>query len=274
MKKRRCGFWIGSAMVVILALLILLGEWLAPNDPEKINMAIRFAASTSEYPLGTDAYGRCILSRIILGTRYSIGLSVLVVGVAAAGTIPIGMVATYKGGFFDKLFLLTCDISMALPPTVLVLAIMGVLGNGIPNLIFSTVFSYWGWYGRMVRSYTKNELTKEYIVYAKTGGASPLQIAARHILPNIVPNLIVLLALGIGDAILMISGFSFLGIGLPAGTPEWGAMLAEARGQLLSEPRFAIWPGICVLFTVCAFNLLGESLRARLSPYQKERDYE
>lgn len=213
MKKFYCGALIGGVMVAGLVLLILLGEYLAPNDPEKINMAIRFAPATSEYPLGADAYGRCILSRLIIGAKYSIGLSVLIVGVVAAGTIPIGMAATYKSGLLDKLFLLTCDISMALPPTVLVLAIMGVLGNGLINLLFSAVFSYWGWYGRMIRSYTRNEMAKEYVIYAKTGGCSPLQITARHILPNIAPNLIVLLALGIGDAILMISGFSFWGLG-------------------------------------------------------------
>lgn len=269
MKKKHYGFLIGGIMVACLTLLALLGGCLAPNDPKKINMAIRLAPATSDYLLGTDAYGRCILSRLILGARYSVGLSVLIVGAVAAGTIPIGMAATYKGGLFDKLFLLTCDISMSLPPTVLVLAIMGVLGNGVTNLIFSSVFSYWGWYGRMVRSYTMNELVKEYIVYAKTGGTSPLQIIVRHLLPNIAPNLIVLLALGIGDAILMISGFSFLGIGLPPGTPEWGAMLAEAKGQLLNAPRFAVRPGVCILFTVCAFNLLGEGLRAYLSPYGK-----
>ena len=273
MRKSRYGFLIGSIMVIVLALLILAGDWLVPNDPEKINIAIRLAPPTSSYPLGTDVYGRCILSRLILGARYSIGLSVLVVAVVAAGTIPIGTAATCKGGLLDKLFLLTCDISMALPPTVLVLAIMGVLGNGISNLIFSSVFSYWGWYGRMVRSYTRNELVKEYIIYAKTGGATPLQIMALHILPNIAPSLIVLLTLGIGDAIMMISGFSFLGIGLSSGTPEWGSMLAEAKGQLLSNPSFVICPGVCVLFAVSAFNLLGEGLRTRLSPYRK-RDYE
>lgn len=269
MRKKHYGFLIGGIMLACLVLLFLLGGLLAPNNPEKIDMAIRLAPGSSDYPLGTDTYGRCILSRLILGVRYSVGLSVLIVGIVAVFTIPIGMAATYKGGIFDKLFLLTCDISMALPPTVLVLAIMGVLGNGVTNLLFSSIFSYWGWYGRMVRSYTRGEMTKEYIVYAKTGGSNFWKIITGHILPNIAPSLIVLLALGIGDAILMISGFSFLGIGLPAGTPEWGAMLSEAKGQLLSAPRFAVWPGLCVLFTVCTFNLLGEGLRARLSPYRK-----
>lgn len=274
MRNKHYGFLIGGIMVAGLVVLILMGSLLAPNDPGKINMAIRLAPGSPDYPLGTDTYGRCILSRLILAARYSIGLSVLITDIVAVLTIPIGMAATYRGGIFDKLFLLTCDISMALPPTVLVLSIMGVLGNGVTNLVFSSIFSYWGWYGRMVRSYTKGQMGKEYIVYAKTGGASFLKIITGHILPNIAPNLIVLLTLGVGDTILMISGFSFLGIGLPSGTPEWGAMLAEAKGQLLSTPRFAVWPGLCVLFTVCAFNLLGEGLRARLSPYRKGVDYE
>lgn len=274
MRKKHYGFLIGGIMVAGLMMLLLLGGLLTPNDPEKINIAIRLAPDSPDYPLGTDSYGRCILSRLILGARYSIGLSILIVGIVAVFAVPVGMAATYRGGIFDKLFLLTCDISMALPPTVLVLAIMGVLGNGVTNLVFSSIFSYWGWYGRMVRSYTRGEITKEYIVYAKTGGSTFLKIITGHILPNIAPNLIVLLALGIGDAILMISGFSFLGIGLPTGAPEWGAMLAEAKGQLLSAPRFAVWPGLCVLFTVCAFNLLGDGLRARLSPYRKGADYE
>ncbi len=267
MKKKYYEFPIGNIMIAILIFMIIFGDFLAPNNPEKINMAIRLSSYTREYPLGTDAYGRCILSRLILGARYSIGLSVMIIGIVAALTIPTGMAAAYEGGFFDKLFLLTCDISLALPPTILVLAIIGVLGNGVLNLVFSSVFSYCGWYGRMVRSYTKNEMVKEYVVYARTGGTTSIKILMKHIFPNIASNLIVLLTLGIGDAILMISGFSFLGIGLPIGTPEWGAMLAEAKGQLLNNSKLAILPSICVLFTVYTFNLLGESLRARLSPY-------
>ena len=269
MKGKNYGLMIGCTMVIILVILIVLGDLLAPNEPEKINMAIRFADSTVKYPLGTDAYGRCVLSRLIVGTRYSIGLAVLIISAVAIGIIPVGMIAAYKGGFLERLFLLICDISLALPPTVLVLAIMGVLGNGIVNLIFSSVFSYLGWYGRMVRSYTRNEMVKDYIIYGKTGGTTPLRIIKKHILPNIASNLLVLFTLGIGDAILMISGFSFLGIGLQVGTPEWGAMLAEAKGQIFDEPGFVIWPGICVLFTVCAFNLLGEGIGIYLSPYRK-----
>jgi hypothetical protein len=129
-----------------------------------------------------------------------------------------------------------------------------------------------GWYARMVRSYVLMEKGKGYISLAVTGGSSTARILFRHILPNILPGLLVLFALGIGDVIMTISAFSFLGVALPSGTPEWGVMLNEARGVFLKSPRYAIYPGLCVFFTVCAFNLLGEGLRRRLSPFGKAAD--
>ncbi len=264
----------GIAMLTVIAFIMIFAGVLAPNDPDKIDMDFRLSAPSNQMPLGADAYGRCILSRLLYGSRYSVGLAVLIIGSVAVLTVPIGLVAVYKGGIADRIFLLSCDVSMALPPTVLVLAIMGVMGNGTGNLLLCSIFSYWGWYGRMLRSYTRTELGKSYVLYARTGGTSSAGIILRHIFPNILPHLIVLLAVGMGDSILMISGFSFLGIGLPTGTPEWGAMLAESKSMLLRAPQFAIYPGICVVLTVCACNFLGEGLRFRLSPYRRGLDYE
>jgi ABC-type multidrug transport system fused ATPase/permease subunit len=209
---------------------------------------------------------------LLLGTRYSVGLAVLVMGVIALTALPLSLPAAYRGGLAEKLLVLASDISMALPPAVLVLSIIGVLGQGAGNLIFAAVFSYWGWYARMVRSYVLMEKGKGYISLAVTGGSSTARILFRHILPNILPGLLVLFALGIGDVIMTISAFSFLGVALPSGTPEWGVMLNEARGVFLKSPRYAIYPGLCVFFTVCAFNLLGEGLRRRLSPFGKAAD--
>ena len=257
--------WIGLGLIAIIVLCAVFAGVLSPNDPMKIDMNLRFAEPSQSFPLGADAYGRCILSRLLYGSRYSLGLALLVMGGIVITTIPAGMVAAYKGGFFERIFLWLCDISMALPPTVLVLAIMGVMGNGIANLVFSTLLSYWGWYGRMVRSYTQTELAKGYVAYAVTGGASGISVLARQVLPNIFPGLIILFALGIGDTILMISGYSFLGIGLPSGLPEWGAMLSDAKSILLQAPQHAIYPGVCVFITVCAFNLFGEGMRKTLA---------
>ena len=267
MKRLRChkGACIGLGLIAVIILCAVFAGAVSPNDPMKINMDRRFAEPSHSFPLGADAYGRCVLSRLLFGTRYSLGLAFLVMGGIVITTIPVGMAATYKGGFIERIFLWLCDISMALPPTVLVLAIMGVMGNGIGNLVFSTLFSYWGWYGRMVRSYTQTELAKGYITYAVTGGASGASVLARQVFPNIFPGLIILFALGIGDTILMISGYSFLGIGLPSGLPEWGAMLSDAKGILLQAPQYAIYPGVCVFITVCAFNLFGEGMRKALA---------
>lgn len=274
-KMMRCkAAMIGFSLIVLIVLCALLAGTLSPNDPVKINMEYRFTEPSPGFPLGADAYGRCILSRLLHGARYSLGLAFLVMAGIVVTTIPVGMTATYKGGIFERVYLWLCDISMALPPAVLVLAIIGVMGNGIANLVFSTIFSYWGWYGRMVRSYTQTELTKGYVTYAVTSGASSISILARQVLPNIFPGLMILFALGIGDTILMISGYSFLGIGLPPGLPEWGGMLSEAKSILLQAPQYAIYPGICVFVTVCAFNLFGEGMRKALAIGGKGVDYE
>ena len=264
---------LGGVVLLVIMICLLFAGALAPHDPTKINLDVRSAGNSSEYPLGTDAYGRCILSRLIFGARYSVGLSLLIMCLVVVSALPLSMFAAYHGGFFEKFFLLFCDISMALPPTVLVLSIIGVLGQGMENLIFAAVFSYWGWYARMVRSYVLIEKGKGYVPLAMTGGNSAVKILFRHIFPNILPGLIVLFALGIGDVLLTISGFSFLGIALPSGTPEWGAMLNEARSVFLQSPEYALYPGLCVFITVCGFNLLGEGLGRRISPFQEVRGY-
>ena len=256
---------IGLCLIAAITLFALLAGVLSPNDPMKINMDMRFAKSSPGFPLGADAYGRCIFSRLLHGARYSLGLALLVMGGIVLTTIPAGMAAAYKGGFLERIFLWLCTISMALPPTVLILAVMGVMGKGVANLVFSTIFSYWGWYGRMVRSYTQTELAKGYVAYAITGGASGASVLFGQVFPNIFPSLIILFTLGIGDTILMVSGYSFLGIGLPAGLPEWGAMLSDAKSILLQAPQYAVYPGVCVFITVCAFNLFGESMRKILA---------
>jgi len=227
---------IGLLLIIIIMIAGAGAGMLSPNDPQKINLEDRYLNSSREYPLGTDAYGRCILSRLMYGTRYSIGLALVVMAGVVAITIPAGMAAAYRGKIVDKVFLWLCDISMALPPTVLVLAVMGLIGNGMVNLIFSTLFSYLGWYGRLVRSAAAAELAKEYITYAVTGGAGSFTILAKHVFPNIFSGLLVLFVLGIGDTILMLSSYSFLGIGLPAGVPEWGAMLNEQKACCFNHP--------------------------------------
>lgn len=159
MKKilKNKGALAGIIIVSFFILCAIFADALAPNDPIKINMEYRFASPSQMFPLGADTFGRCILSRLLFGARYSLGLGTAVMLGIAVTAIPSAMFATYWGGIVERIFLWICDVSMALPPTVLVLAITGVLGNGMTNLVFSTLFSYWGWYGRMVRSYIIEE---------------------------------------------------------------------------------------------------------------------
>lgn len=275
MKKilKNRGALAGLILITIVMLCALLAGVLAPNDPMRIDMDSRFAAPGVAFPLGADALGRCVLSRLLYGARTSLGLGVLVMAGIAVTAIPLAMAATFRGGVVERAFQWLCDISMALPPTVLVLAVTGILGNGLWNLVFSTLFAYWGWYGRMVRSYTAVELGKGYVAYAITGGAPAASVLATGVLPNILPSLLILFCLGVGDTILTVSGFSFLGIGLPAGVPEWGAMLGEARSLLLQAPQYALYPGLCVVLTVIAFNLFAEGTRKALSITGKGTDY-
>lgn len=264
----------GTILIVLLILCALGAELFAPNPPMQINMGERYAPAGPHYPLGTDAYGRCILSRLIYGTRYSLGIAILAMAGIVLTTIPAGLAAAYRGGIGETIFLWLCDISMALPPTVLVLAILGIMGNGLGNLIFSTIFSYWGWYARMVRSHAAAELAKGYVTYAITGGASGVTVMMRHVLPNIFPGLLTLFILGISDTILMISGYSFLGIGLSNELPEWGAMLNEAKAIMMQAPHYILYPGICIVLSVLAFNLLGEGIRKEFIRKGGEERYE
>lgn len=265
---------VACAILLLVAFCFVFADVAAPHDPVKNNLAVRFSGPSFDYPLGTDAYGRCVLSRLIFGTRYSVGLAALIMGVIVLTALPLSLLASYRGGLAEKLLVLASDISMALPPMVLVLSIVGVLGQGTANLVFAAVFSYWGWYARMVRSYVLVEKGKGYVPLAITGGSSTARILFRHIFPNILPGLLVLFALGIGDMMMTVSAFSFLGVALPSGTPEWGAMLNDARSVFLQSPQYAIYPGVCVFLTVCGFNLLGEGLRGRLSPFGKAAAYE
>lgn len=181
-------------ILLLVAFCFVFADVVAPHDPVKNNLDVRFSGPSSDYPLGTDAYGRCILSRLIFGTRYSVGLAALIMGVIVLTAPPLSMLAAYRGGLAEKLLVLVSDISMALPPMVLVLSIIGVLGQGTANLIFAAVFSYWGWYARMVRSYVLVEKGKGYVPLAVTGGSSTARILFRHIFPNILPGLLVLFA--------------------------------------------------------------------------------
>ena len=234
---------------------------LAPNDPNVTNLALKNAPPSAEYPLGCDQMGRCELSRLLYGARYSMGLTIPVLIVLAAFALFVGCYSSYKGGLLDEVMRILCDILMAFPLIVIAMALVSAVDNSVASVIIAIGISMLAWFLRMVRSYAKTECGKEYIEAARISGASGLRIVLRHLIPNVFPQFVVYFTTGIATAIMSVSSFAFLGVGLIAGTPEWGAMLNEARNSVYSNPALLIYPGICLIVCCAGFNLLGEGLR-------------
>lgn len=257
---------LGLLMILVIAVIAIFAPFIAVNHPEEIDPAEKFAEASLKYPLGTDQLGRCIFSRLIYGARYSLGIAVPVLFILAVVSILTGTISAYIGGGFDRVFTVICDIFMSFPPLLVVLSLVGALGQGIFNIMVAAVFSMWVWFAKVVRSYVLLEKKKGYIIAAKIAGCSDIKIIALHIIPNILPSLLVYFSTGIAGMMLMISGFSFLGLGIEAGVPEWGAMLSSGKAYLYSRPLLLIYPGICILFTAAGFNLFGEALRDIVSP--------
>ncbi|MGI6507860.1 MAG: ABC transporter permease [Saccharofermentanales bacterium] len=257
---------IGLFLIAILLVIAIFAPLIAPHSPDDMNPAARFAERSAEYPLGGDQLGRCEFSRLVYGARLSLGIAIPTVAVLTVLGLMIGSVCAYKGGWLDRIFIIVCDIFIAFPALVIAISLIGVLGNNLIVVLFSAVISLWAWYTRMARTYCKKEAAKDYVLSAKVAGASDLGILFRHIIPNALPQLLVYACTGIAGMIMMVSGFSFLGIGLPAGTAEWGAMMNDARSSLYSQPMLIVWPGIFVFAAAAGFTLFGEAMRDILTP--------
>ncbi len=259
--KRNKQILAGLILIGFFVLMALAAPWLAPHDPNTTNLALKNGPPTAEYPLGCDQLGRCELSRLLYGARYSLGLSVPVLIALAAFSLFAGSYASYRGGIWDGAVRIFCDIFMAFPLIVIAMALVSTIDNSVASIIVAIGISMTAWFLRMVRSYAKTECGKEYMESARIAGASELRVVVRHLIPNVFPQFVVYFTTGIATAIIAVSGFAFLGVGLIAGTPEWGAMLNEARNSIYTNPGLIVYPGICLIICCAGFNLLGEGLR-------------
>lgn len=257
---------IGLALIAFVSLTAILAPLLAPHDPHRIDALGKYLPASRAYPLGTDHLGRCVLSRLIFGARYSLGIAAPTLLTLGGIGLALGTAAAYAGGRLERAFLVLCDIFMAFPPLIVVLSLVGALGQGVETIVAAVVFSMWVWYAKVMRTYAAIEMTKDYILASRIAGCSGLRIASRHLLPNILPHCVVMLSTGIASFILMVSGFSFLGLGFEPGTPEWGAMLGQARSGFYSHPELVVYPGLCILIAAAGFNLFGEALRDTIAP--------
>lgn len=255
--------------LIIISLVIIMGIFapiFALHDPLEQNIANKFADFSLAYPFGTDGLGRCIYSRLIYGIRNTVFLSLLtMVCTIGLGSL-IGLISGYYKGFVDELIMRFCDIMLSFPSQVMILAIVGILGVGIQNIIIANIVIKWTWYARMIRNIVVKYNIKNYILFSKTIGKKDSYIMSRHLLPSIFSEIVLLGTLDIGWVIINISTLSFLGLGVQAPNPEWGAMLSEAKNYMFSQPNQMLIPGIAILLVVASFNLLGDSLRDIFDP--------
>lgn len=253
-------------LALILALMCLFVSHIAPNDPLKTNMADSLQGRSSQFPLGTDNLGRCLLSRLLYGAVTSLKLTFwLVITVFIVGTT-VGTLAGYFGGIADTIIMRLSDIFLAFPSIIFAIAIVGILGASSVNTVMALLVVDWVKYARVSKSLVISTRKKDYIKAAKMGGAKEYQIIFKYILPNIIPSLVVMATMDLGTMMLQISSLSFLGLGAQPPTPEWGNMLNEGKDYMQTLPALMIYPGIGIFVTVMIFNLLGDSMRDILDP--------
>ncbi len=260
------GFHLSIFIIATLLLLAITAPWMTPHDPENAQPQLRLKDPGGEYPLGTDHLGRCIFSRVVFGIRISLFIGLVVVLLSALiGTI-LGGAAGYFGGVLDEAIMRVVDAFLSFPSIFLALAVIGFLGSGLSNLMLSIILVEWTGYARLVRSEVLSLQGREFLEAAKSLGASDLYIMSRHILPNILPSVLVMATLSVGYAILGAASLSFLGLGVQPPTPEWGSMMNDARPFIRSHPLMMVFPGAAITVTVLAFHLLGDGIREKLNP--------
>lgn len=260
---------IGLALIVVLIMAIaaLFAPLIAPHDPNLVSLAEKLQGPSAGHWLGTDHLGRDILSRLLYGTRMSLGSVVLCIALIMAMAIPLGGAAGFIGGRVDQALMRFCDAMMTFPTVVLALFLIGVLGTGLTNVVIAIAISHFAFYARLVRSVVLNLRSADYVTASRLSGASRPRIFIEHFLPPIAAQMVVLATLDVGHMMLHVSGLSFLGLGVETPTAEWGVMISDARQFIFTQPMLIILPGLCLLFSVMAANILGEALRDRLDPH-------
>lgn len=264
--RKNPGAMIGLIFVTALFLISFVSPLICRYDYQEIVMKSRFSLPSFEHLLGCDEVGRDILSRILYGAKYTLSIGVLSVIVSCVLGVILGAVAGYFGGMVDTLIMRFLDVFQAFPNILLAIAISAVLGAGFDKVIYAIGISGIPAFARMMRANILTVRNSEFIEAATSINCSTFRIILHHVIPNAISPLIVQVAMGIASAALSASGLSFLGFGVQAPTPEWGAMLASARGYMRDYPHMVIIPGLFIMMTVLSFNLVGDAIRDALDP--------
>ncbi|WP_255171712.1 ABC transporter permease [Natrononativus amylolyticus] len=258
----------GFLYVLLFTVVAIVAPLVAPHDPMTQNYEVINQAPSLEYPFGTDNYGRDVFSRVIYGTRYALFLGVVIVGIQSIIGVGLGLIAGYYEGYVEAVIMRIVDVSLSIPGIVLALAIAGMLGGGLTPLIIAISLVGWRGFTRIVRGDVKSVTEEDYIEAARSSGVPDRWIILRHILPNVSSSIIVYATLTMPTVILWSAALSFLGMGVHPPTPEWGALIADGRGDLQSAWWISTFPGLAIMATIIAFNAIGDGLRDALDPKQ------
>jgi peptide/nickel transport system permease protein len=283
-RRRSPGFWSdalrrivksraavsGGVIIGLFVALAVLAPALAPYEPLRGRLADRLQAPGPSHWFGTDELGRDVLSRVLFGARISLQIQLAAVGLALLLGTAFGVVAGYLGGWPDTLIMRVVDIMMAFPGIFLALAIIAALGTGLGNVIVASAIFLVPQFARVVRGSVLALKEKEFVEAARALGEGDLTIVMRYLLPNSLAPIIVQTTLRMATVLLTASGLSFLGLGIQPPSPEWGAMLSNARAYMITAPHVATVPGLCIMLVVLGFNLLGDGLRDALDPRLRE----
>ena len=261
---------ISLALLALILVSGVLAPWIAPYDPNATAMKERLLGPCAAHWLGTDSLGRDMLSRVLYGGRASILTALAATVLSMAFGMLLGVIAGYFGGPADFAVTVFANIFQGLPGTCLMIAIAGVLGPGIPNLILALTLTSWAGFSRIVRTETLRIREEPYVEGLRALGAGPLRLLAGHVIPNMIPNIMVLFTTRVGRSVLSIASLSYLGLGIRPPTPDWSVMISDARLNYRSAPHLIIVPGLCIFLLLLSVNLLGDALRDRLDVQNTE----
>ena len=264
--------WFAGAVLSALVLCAVFAPYLAPQSPTDGDISIKLIPpvwmerGTSEHPLGTDRFGRDVLSRIIYGSRISLLVSIIAIGVAGTLGTGLGLISGYRGGLTDTLLMRLTDVGLSLPTILIAVVMVAVSEPSFRNVVLVIALLLWPRFARQIRGETLAVKEQDFVALAVVAGRSSTWIISRHIFPNVVPTLLVISTLQVGYVILLEGTLSFLGVGVPPPNPAWGLMIADGRGFLATAWWISLFPGLAMLLTVLAVNLMGDWLRDSLDP--------
>ncbi len=279
LERRRGGIrwrrWLGLSFPALIVTLLLVGgigaDWLAPHDPEFLDIAVRleppvFDGGSWDYPLGTDKLGRDIFSRLLHGARVSlIVVAIVVPGAALFGTL-VGLIAGWRGGIWGQALMRLVDVQLALPAILFAVLLAALVGPSLRNVIIILLIWTWPSYGRLVRGDVLSLKQRDFVTASRATGAGPVWIIRKHLFPNVVNTIVIIMTLEVALVILAEAALSFLAVGVPPGTPSWGAMITEGR-ETMNVAWWPIWlPGLALLTISLTGNLMGDWLRDALDP--------